>query len=115
MRIFRFLTITVFATLLSGCLLVTKTGTVVIDRSPYELSITETNHIPVGYQVRINGEDMRALEAETRSTKHVTFYPLKTKYGTLTAEMKADYHLIDSDLNFRFFLNGEYIGTVNFA
>lgn len=113
MRIFRFLTITVFATLLSGCL--TKTGTVVIDRSPYELSITDTNQFPVGYRVKINGEDVGVLEAESRSTKLVTFYPLQTKYGTLTAEMKADYHLIDSDLNFRFFLNGEYIGTVNFA
>lgn len=114
MQYFRFVCLAFALTLLSGCLLLTKTGTVVIDRKPYELSITETSALNTGYLVKINGEEVGTLTAKDRSFKSVEFYPLETKYGTLVVEWKSDVHLIDSDINFRFFLNGEYIGTVQY-
>ena len=114
MQSFRFIYLSFAMTLLSGCLLLTKTGTVVIDQKPYELSITETKQLNTGYLVEINGEEVGTLTAKSRNLKGVEFFPLQTKYGTLVAEWQTDYHLIDSDINFRFFLNGDYIGTVQF-
>lgn len=99
---------------LAGCLLMTKTGTVVINQRPYELSITETQHLKTGYLIKINGEEVGVIEAKSRSASEVILNPIKTKYGTLTAEWKTDYHVIDSDINFRFYLDGTYIGTVNY-
>ena len=114
MQCFRFVYFGFVLTLLTGCLLLTKTGTVVIDQKPYELSITETSSLNTGYLVKINGEEVGTLTAKSRSFSGIEFYPLETKHGTLTVEWKSDVHLIDSDINFRFFLNGEYIGTVQF-
>lgn len=102
------------ANVLSSCLLMTKTGTVVIQQRPYELSITETKHLNTGYLIKINGEEVGIIEAKSRSASEVILNPIETKYGTLTAEWKTDYHVIDSDINFRFYLDGTYIGTVNY-
>ena len=114
MRPLKFLTLGLVITLLSGCLTNSNKGTVIIDQKPYEISLILNDGVVFneGYQVTINGEDIGVLVANSRSSKLVTFDPIKTKYGTLTAEYVSNYHIIDSDMNFRFFLDSEYIGTV---
>ena len=65
-------------------------------------------------KIKINGEEVGIIEAKSRSASEVILNPIETKYGTLTAEWNTDYHVIDTDINFRFYLDGTYIGTVNY-
>ena len=111
MQTFRFICLAFAMTLLSGCLQTTKTGTVVIDQKPYEIRVAD--YWNTGYLVNINGEELGMLTIKSRGINRLEFYPLETKYGTLVAEWKGDISMIDSEINFRFFLNGEYVGTVN--
>jgi len=113
MQILKFSTLALSLLLVSCGLLIKKTGTVVIDEKPYELSLTETQHFNVGYLVTINGEDVGVLEQKDNTYTKMTFHPVETKYGVITAEAITDYALIDTDINMRLYLDGIYIGTVN--
>ena len=112
MQFFRFFVASIFFTIVSGCALQEETGTVVIDQKPYELRIEEASLYPFNLLVKINGEEVGTLVRHGNNNKSMKLGPLKTKYGNLSAEQTTDYSIVGTDVHFRFFLDGQYIGTL---
>ena len=110
----KILVLVLVTSFLSGCLLTTSYSTITLNGKPAKISLAETGccyRVPL--ELSINGEVLGLTEWGGKAGAN-KLKPLKTKYGTFTASMEDDLTLIEPKLWWDIFLDGEYIGMVDY-